>query len=224
MVMPAISAQPYDYEFDPSGLVLFAIDMQRDYLEEGGYGSSLGLDTGPSRAIIPAMAALIVAFRALRLPIVHTRQCHKPDLSDCPPAKLRRGRQKLKIGDAGPMGRLLICGEPGSDIVPELAPEVGEIVIDKPGKGSFYNTGLQDELDRLGATHLVVTGVTTEVCVQTTIREANDRGYDCLLVEDATESYYPDFKRATIEMVRSSDALIGWTGTSDQVLDALAQL
>lgn len=222
--MPAISAQPYDYEFDPSGLVLFAIDMQRDYLEEGGYGSSLGLDTGPSRAIIPAMAALIVAFRALRLPIVHTRQCHKPDLSDCPPAKLRRGRQKLKIGDAGPMGRLLICGEPGSDIVPELAPEVGEIVIDKPGKGSFYNTGLQDELDRLGATHLVVTGVTTEVCVQTTIREANDRGYDCLLVEDATESYYPDFKRATIEMVRSSDALIGWTGTSDQVLDALAQL
>jgi nicotinamidase-related amidase len=224
MVMPAISAQPYDYEFDPSGLVLFAIDMQRDYLEEGGYGSSLGLDTGPSRAIIPAMAALIAAFRALRLPIVHTRQCHKPDLSDCPPAKLRRGRQKLKIGDAGPMGRLLICGEPGSDIVPELAPEVGEIVIDKPGKGSFYNTGLQDELDRLGATHLVVTGVTTEVCVQTTIREANDRGYDCLLVEDATESYYPDFKRATIEMVRSSDALIGWTGTSDQVLDALAQL
>jgi len=222
--MPAISAQPYDYEFDPSGLVLFAIDMQRDYLEEGGYGSSLGLDTGPSRAIIPAMAALIVAFRALRLPIVHTRQCHKPDLSDCPPAKLRRGRQKLKIGDAGPMGRLLICGEPGSDIVPELAPEVGEIVIDKPGKGSFYNTGLQDELDRLGATHLVVTGVTTEVCVQTTIREANDRGYDCLLVEDATESYYPDFKQATIEMVRSSDALIGWTGTSDQVLDALAQL
>lgn len=222
--MPAISAQPYDYEFDPSGLVLFAIDMQRDYLEEGGYGSSLGLDTGPSRAIIPAMAALIVAFRALRLPIVHTRQCHKPDLSDCPPAKLRRGRQKLKIGDAGPMGRLLICGEPGSDIVPELAPEVGEIVIDKPGKGSFYNTGLQDELDRLGATHLVVTGVTTEVCVQTTIREANDRGYDCLLVEDATESYYPAFKRATIEMVRSSDALIGWTGTSDQVLDALAQL
>lgn len=222
--MPAISAQLYDYEFDPSGLVLFAIDMQRDYLEEGGYGSSLGLDPGPSRAIIPAMAALIAAFRALRLPIVHTRQCHKPDLSDCPPAKLRRGRQKLKIGDAGPMGRLLICGEPGIDIVPELAPEVGEIVIDKPGKGSFYNTGLQDELDRLGATHLIVTGVITEVCVQTTIREANDRGYDCLLVEDATESYYPDFKRATIEMVRSSDALIGWTGTSDQVLDALAQL
>lgn len=222
--MPAISAKPYDYDFDPSGLVLFAIDMQRDYLEEGGYGSSLGLDPGPSRAIIPAMAALIAAFRAHDLPIIHTKQCHKSDLSDCPPAKLRRGRQNLKIGDPGPMGRLLICGEPGSDIVPELAPEPGEIVIDKPGKGSFYNTGLQGELDRLGATHLIVTGVTTEVCVQTTIREANDRGYDCLLVEDATESYYPAFKQATIEMVRSSDALIGWTGTSDQVLDALARI
>ena len=224
MVMPSITAQPYDFEFDPSGLVLFAIDMQRDDLEECGYGSSLGLDPGPSREIIPVMAALIAAFRAHDLPIIHTRQCHKPDLSDCPPAKLRRGRQKLKIGDEGPMGRLLICGEPGSDIVPELAPIAGEIVIDKPGKGSFYNTSLQDELDRLGATHFIVTGVTTEVCVQTTIREANDRGYDCLLVEDATESYYPSFKQATIEMVRSSDGLIGWTGTSEQVLDALSRI
>ncbi|MBO6783383.1 MAG: cysteine hydrolase [Alphaproteobacteria bacterium] len=222
--MPVIPAQPYDFDFDPSGLVLFAIDMQRDYLEEGGYGSSLGLDPGPSRAIIPAMAALIAAFRDHRLPVIHTKQCHKPDLSDLPPAKHRRGRQKLKIGDEGPMGRLLICGEPGSDIVPELAPADGEIVIEKPGKGSFYNTSLQADLDRLGATHLVFTGVTTEVCVQTTIREANDRGYDCLLVEDATESYYPEFKQATIEMVRSSDALIGWTSTSDKVLSALAGL
>ena len=122
------------------------------------------------------------------------------------------------------MGRLLICGEPGSDIVPELAPVDGEIVIEKPGKGSFYNTGLQDELDRVGATHLVMTGVTTEVCVQTTIREANDRGYECLLVEDATESYYPAFKQATIEMVRSSDALIGWTTTSDKIITALDRL
>lgn len=222
--MPVISAEPYDYEFDPAGLVLFAIDMQRDYLEEGGYGSSLGLDPGPSRAIIPAMQALIAGFRAHEMPIVHTKQCHRPDLSDCPPAKLRRGRQALKIGDAGPMGRLLVCGEPGSDIVPELAPADGEIVIEKPGKGSFYNTNLQDELDRVGATHLVMTGVTTEVCVQTTIREANDRGYECLLVEDATESYYPAFKQATIEMVRSSDALIGWTTTSDRILTALDRL
>jgi len=222
--MPVISAEPYDYEFDPSGLVLFAIDMQRDYLEAGGYGSSLGLDPGPSRAIIPAMQALIAGFRARGMPIVHTKQCHKPDLSDCPPAKRRRGRQALRIGDEGPMGRLLICGEPGSDIVPELAPADGEIVIEKPGKGSFYNTGLQAALDRVGATHLVMTGVTTEVCVQTTIREANDRGYECLLVEDATESYYPAFKQATIEMVRSSDALIGWTTTSDKIINALDRL
>lgn len=222
--MPTISAEPYDYDFDPSGLVLFAIDMQRDYLEDGGYGSSLGLDPEPSRAIIPAMQALVGGFRDHGLPIVHTKQCHKPDLSDCPPAKRRRGRQALKIGDEGPMGRLLICGEPGSDIIPELAPAAGEIVVEKPGKGCFYNTGLQSELDRVGATHLILTGVTTEVCVQTTMREANDRGYECLLIEDATESYYPEFKQATIEMVRSSDALIGWTTMTDRVLDALSRL
>ncbi len=222
--MPVIAAQPYDYEFEPQGLALLAIDMQRDYLEPGGYGASLGLDVSSCSAIVPTMAALIAAFRACGLPVIHTKQCHKPDLSDCPPAKLKRGRQKLKIGDEGPMGRLLICGEPGSDIIPDLYPEPGEIVIDKPGKGAFYNTHLQEDLERLGANHLVFTGVTTEVCVQSTIREANDRGYECLLVEDATESYYPAFKQATIEMVRSSDALIGWTTTSDRVLDALTRL
>jgi len=189
--MPAISAQPYDYDFDPAGLVLFAIDMQRDYLEEGGYGSSLGLDPGPSREIIPVMAALIAAFRAHNLPIIHTKQCHKPDLSDCPPAKLRRGRQKLKIGDEGPMGRLLVCGEPGSDIVPELAPLAGEVVLDKPGKGSFYGTGLQEILDELGATHLILTGVTTEVCVQTTMREANDRGVRLLACRGCDRELLP---------------------------------
>ncbi len=219
--MPVIAAQPYDYEFEPQGLALLAIDMQRDYLEPGGYGASLGLDVSACSAIVPAMAALIAAFRAHDLPVIHTRQCHKPDLSDCPPAKLKRGRHKLKIGDAGPMGRLLISGEPGSDFIAALYPEPGEIVIDKPGKGAFYNTGLAADLQRLGASHLIFTGVTTEVCVQTTMREANDRGYECLLVEDATESYYPAFKQATIEMVRSSDALIGWTTTSDKVLAAL---
>ena len=222
--MPIISAEPYDYTFEPAGLALLAIDMQRDYLQPEGYGASLGLDVSACAAIVPVMQTLIAAFRNQELPVIHTRQCHKPDLSDCPPAKLKRGRQALKIGDEGPMGRLLICGEPGSDIIPELRPETGEIVIDKPGKGAFYDTSLQDDLQRLGATHLIFTGVTTEVCVQTTIREANDRGYECLLVEDATESYYPAFKQATIEMVRASDALIGWTSTSDNVLTALAGL
>ena len=216
--MVIIAAEPYDYDFAPSGLALMAIDMQRDYLESGGYGASLGLDVSACSAIVPTMAALIAAFRDHKLPVIHTKQCHKPDLSNCPPAKLKRGRQELKIGDEGPMGRLLICGEPGSDIIPELYPEPGEIVIDKPGKGAFYDTGLQDDLQRLGVTHLIFTGVTTEVCV------ANDRGYECLLVEDATESYYPAFKQATIEMVRSSDALIGWTSTSDKVLAALERL
>ncbi len=222
--MPSIAAEPYDFTFEPSGLALFAIDMQRDYLEAGGYGASLGLDVSACAAIVPTMQALIAAFRSHDLPVIHTRQCHKPDLSDCPPSKLKRGRQELKIGDPGPMGRLLICGEPGADIIPELYPEASETVIDKPGKGAFYATGLQDDLKRLGATHLIFTGVTTEVCVQTTIREANDRGYECLLVEDATESYYPAFKQATIEMVRSSDALIGWTSTSDKVLAALSEI
>ena len=222
--MPVIAAEPYDYTFDPTGLALLAIDMQRDYLEAGGYGASLGLDVSACAVIVPTMQSLIAAFRANDLPIIHTRQCHKPDLSDCPPAKLKRGRQELKIGDPGPMGRLLICGEPGSDIIPELYPEAGEIVIDKPGKGAFYATSLQDDLQRLGVTHLICTGVTTEVCVQSTIREANDRGYECLLVEDATESYYPAFKQATVEMVRSSDALIGWTSASDKVLAALDRL
>ncbi|MDH3739614.1 MAG: cysteine hydrolase, partial [Alphaproteobacteria bacterium] len=132
--MPIIFAEPYDYAFEPAGLALMAIDMQRDYLEPEGYGASLGLDVSACSAIVPTMQALITSFRGHGLPVIHTRQCHKPDLSDCPPAKLKRGRQKLKIGDPGPMGRLLICGEPGADIIPELYPQTGEIVIDKPGK------------------------------------------------------------------------------------------
>ena len=218
-----IEARPYPYEFPPGGIALMAIDMQRDYLEVGGYGASLGLDVGPCAAIVPAMQRLIAAFRNARMPVIHTRQCHRPDLSDCPPAKRRRGRQKLRIGDIGPLGRLLVCGEPGSEIVPALAPLPGEIVIDKPGKGSFYGTDLMEILQARGITHLVLSGVTTEVCVQTTMREANDRGFDCLLVEDATESYYPEFKAATLAMMRSSDALIGWTSTTDLVLRGIAQ-
>jgi biuret amidohydrolase len=220
--MPIVDAQPYPYEFARDHVALMAIDMQRDYLEPGGYGASLGINVAPCAAIVPTMQRLLAGFRAAGCPVIHTRQCHKPDLSDCPPAKRRRGRHALRIGDPGPLGRLLICGEPGSDIVPELAPLPGETVIDKPGKGSFYNTDLSAILEAQAITHLVLAGVTTEVCVQSTIREANDRGFDCLIVEDATASYYPAFKQATLEMVRSSDALIGWTATTDQLLHALA--
>jgi nicotinamidase-related amidase len=143
--------------------------------------------------------------------VIHTREGHKPDLSDLHLAKRDRGSPTLRIGDPGPMGRVLIQGEAGHDIIPENAPIAGELVIDKPGKGSFYNTPLADHLAVHGITHLVLAGVTTEVCVQTTMREANDRGFDCLLVEDATESYFPEFKQATLAMIRAQGGIVGWT-------------
>jgi nicotinamidase-related amidase len=222
--MGVVAAQPFDYPFPERGLALVVIDMQRDFIEPGGFGASLGNDVSRLGAIVPVVARLIAAFRAARLPVVHTRECHRPDLSDCPPAKRLRGAPSLRIGDPGPMGLLLVAGEPGSDIVPALAPLPGEIVIDKPGKGAFYATPLQDILQTLGVSHLVLAGVTTEVCVQTTMREANDRGYECLLAEDATESYFPAFKQATLEMVRAQGAIVGWTATVGDVVAALEGL
>jgi nicotinamidase-related amidase len=155
--------------------------------------------------------------------VVHTREGHRPDLSDCPPAKRLRGRPRLRIGDPGPMGRILVAGEPGHRIVPALAPVDGEIVVDKPGKGAFHATGLDDTLRRRGITHLVFMGVTTEVCVQTTMREANDRGYDSLLVEDGTESYFPEFKAATLAMLTAQGGIVGWTARADALLQGLAR-
>lgn len=195
--------------------------MQRDFIELGGFGSALGNDVARLGAIIPATARLLAGFRRAGLAILHTKEAHRPDLADCPPAKRSRGNASLRIGDPGPMGRILIAGEPGNDFVPELKPVAGETVIAKPGKGAFYATELDAQLRARGITHLVIGGVTTEVCVQTSMREANDRGYDCLLVEDATESYFPEFKRATLDMVRAQGAIVGWTATVDQVLVAL---
>jgi nicotinamidase-related amidase len=160
---------------------------------------------------VPTVAALIGLFRQHGWLILHTRECHKPDLSDCPPAKRLRGKPSLRIGDPGPMGRILIAGEPGADIVPALYPGAGEIVVDKPGKGMFYATDVGEILKARGVKQLVFAGVTTEVCVQTSMREANDRGYDCLLIEDATASYFPAFKQAAIEMIRAQGAIVGWT-------------
>jgi biuret amidohydrolase len=219
--MPTIAAQPYDYTFDPAHVALVIIDMQRDFIEPGGFGAALGNDVSRLTPIIPAVSKLLSAFRELGLTLIHTKECHRPDLSDCPPAKRSRGRCALRIGDGGPMGRILIDGEPGSDFVAALRPRPGEVIIAKPGKGSFYATRLQEELRSRGITHLLVTGVTTEVCVQTTMREANDRGYECLLVEDATESYFPQFKQATLEMIRAQGGIVGWTATTKQVLTAL---
>ncbi|MGB8701648.1 MAG: isochorismatase family cysteine hydrolase [Thermosynechococcaceae cyanobacterium] len=220
--MDVISAQPYDYELPaPGHCALVIIDMQRDFLEPGGFGDMLGNDVSRLQAIVPALKTLLAAFRAKQWPIVHTIECHRPDLSDCPPSKRERGRGEMGIGDRGPMGRILVVGEPGNAIIPELSPLEGEIVIEKPGKGAFCRTDLEDLLKERGITHLLITGVTTEVCVQTTMREANDRGLECLLVEDATESYFPEFKQATLEMVRAQGGIVGWTSSTDQILKVL---
>jgi biuret amidohydrolase len=185
--------------------------MQRDFIEEGGFGAALGNEVTRLAAIVPSVARLIALARRQGWTLVHTREAHRPDLSDCPPSKIRRGDAAIRIGEEGPMGRLLVSGEPGSAILPEVAPLADEIVIDKPGKGMFWATGLHELLTERGITHLVFAGVTTEVCVQTSIREANDRGYECLLIEDATESYFPEFKAATLAMIRAQGGIVGWT-------------
>jgi nicotinamidase-related amidase len=204
-------------------VALVIIDMQRDFIEPGGFGAALGNNVEYLQQIVPTVATLLKTFRELGLPVIHTREGHRPDLSDCPPAKKRRGDSALRIGDPGPMGRILVLGEPGNDIIPQLRPEAGELVIDKPGKGAFYATDLQERLKSLGITHLVFTGVTTEVCVQTSMREANDRGYECLLVEDGTESYFPDFKQTTVRMIQSQGGIVGWVTTADYLIASLRQ-
>jgi biuret amidohydrolase len=217
-----VPAAPFPFTFPPERTALVVIDMQRDFVEPGGFGAALGNDVGRLGAIVPTVAALLRLFRERGWPVIHTRESHLPDLSDCPPAKRLRGDPPQRIGDAGAMGRLLVRGEPGNAILDALAPVAGEIEIDKPGKGAFYATPLQDILAARGITHLVLAGVTTEVCVQTTMREANDRGYDCLLVEDATESYFPEFKAATLAMIAAQGGIVGWT-TPFATLEAAAR-
>jgi nicotinamidase-related amidase len=209
--MLTVAAQPFEYTFDPNATALVVIDMQRDFVEPGGFGETLGNDVSLLAAIVPTVRNLLDWCRANGILIIHTREGHRADLADCPDAKRLRGNAKLRIGDEGPMGRILIDGEPGNAIVHALAPAPGEIVIVKPGKGAFYATSLGDILRLKGITHMLFAGVTTEVCVQTTMREANDRGYECLLIEDATESYFPEFKRATLDMIRAQGAIVGWT-------------
>lgn len=222
MSISTITACPYDYRLPAAASVaLLIIDMQRDFLEPGGFGAALGNDVQRLQAIVPTVKRLQTAFRELHLPIFQTVEGHRPDLSDCPPAKRDRGQGALKIGDRGPMGRILVLGEPGNSIIDELAPLPGETVISKPGKGAFYNTNLEFLLKTHQISHLILTGVTTEVCVQTTMREANDRGYECLLVEDATESYFPAFKQATLEMICAQGGIVGWCANSEQVLAGL---
>ena len=219
--MPAVAARPYPFALTPARCALLIIDMQRDFLEPGGFGALLGNDVTRLRATIDPIAALLAAARAAGLLIVHTREGHRPDLSDLPAAKRARGRLATGIGDAGPMGRVLIRGERGHDIIPELQPLPGEPVIDKPGKGAFYATDLEPVLRTALVTQLLVCGVTTEVCVSTTVREANDRGYDCLVLEDCSASYFPEFHRSALDMIAAQGGIFGWTGGSTAVIDAL---
>ncbi|MCA3130829.1 MAG: cysteine hydrolase family protein [Betaproteobacteria bacterium] len=222
MSAPAVvDALPGPFAFQPASTALLVIDMQRDFIEPGGFGAALGNDVSRLGGIVPTVRRLLEVCRAAGLTIIHTREAHRPDLADCPPAKRNRGAPSLRIGDTGPMGRILVAGEPGAAIIDAVAPLPGEIVIDKPGKGAFYATALPELLRHRGISHLVFAGVTTEVCVQTTMREANDRGYDCLLVEDATESYFPEFKRATLEMIRAQGGIVGWTARCNAVEAAL---
>ena len=216
-----IEAEPYPITLDAHRSALLIIDMQRDFLEPGGFGAMLGNDVSELRRTIEPSRRLLAAWRAAGLLVIHTREGHRPDLTDLPPAKKERGKGKLSIGDAGPMGRILVRGEPGHDIIAELAPMPGEPVIDKPGKGAFFATDLQAVLQNRGISQLVVTGVTTEVCVHTTVREANDRGYECLVLEDCCGSYFPEFHAMALKMITAQGGIFGWVASSPQVVAAL---
>jgi nicotinamidase-related amidase len=217
----AIDAEPYAFVFIRSACALLIIDMQRDFLEPGGFGEALGNDVARLRRTIAPNQALLAAWRAAGLTVMHTREGHHPDLSDLPPSKKVRGLGSTCIGDTGPMGRILVRGEPGHAIIPELAPLAPEVVIDKPGKGAFWATDLHTELQARRIRQLVVTGVTTEVCVHTTIREANDRGYDCLVPADCTGSYFPEFHAAGLAMIKAQGGIFGWVTESPKILAAL---
>lgn len=220
--MPVVDATPYPFEFDPGSIALLLIDFQRDFVDPGGFGQALGNDVSLlRRAVVPA-ARVLAAARAAGLFVVHTREGHRPDLADCPPSKRKRGRLRTGIGDPGPMGRILVRGEPGHGIVEPLLPQPGEPVVDKPGKGAFYATDLESMLRYRAIQQLVVCGVTTEVCVNTTVREANDRGYDCLVLEDCVASYFPAFHEAALAMITAQSGIVGWVADSRRFLEALA--
>jgi biuret amidohydrolase len=221
--MAMIECEPYPLAFDRARAALVIIDMQRDFLEPGGFGAALGNDVSLLRRAIAPTRQVLAAARAAEMLVIHTREGHRPDLSDLPPAKKARGRLKTGIGDRGPMGRILVWGEPGHDIIPELAPAAGEPVIDKPGKGAFHATDLDAILRNRGIAQLVVCGVTTEVCVNTTVREANDRGYECLVLEDCVASYFPEFQEMGLRMIKAQGGIFGWVARSEPLIAALKE-
>ena len=224
-----VQANPYPWPWNgdlrPVNTALIVIDMQTDFCGVGGYVDKMGYDISLTRAPIAPIARVLAKMREQGYTILHTREGHRPDLSDLPANKRWRSRQigesGVGIGDMGPCGRILVRGEPGWEIIPELAPREGEPIIDKPGKGMFYGTDVGARLKALGATQLVFAGVTTEVCVQTSMREANDRGYECLLIEDATESYFAEFKASAIDMIIAQGAIVGWVTSLAELKKAL---
>ena len=222
MATITIEAEPGPLAIDPRRTAVVMIDMQRDFLEPGGFGETLGNDVSLLAKAIDPAAALIAGARKHGMLVVHTREGHRPDLADAPPAKIERGAPSKRIGDAGPMGRILIRGEAGHDIIPELYPLDSEIVIDKPGKGAFYATELSDVLQKYGIENLLVCGVTTEVCVNTTVREANDRGYRCVVIADGCASYFPEFHEMGLKMIKAQGGIFGWVAQSSAILEAIA--
>ena len=222
--MISARAEPYEFSFDPLKTALVMIDFQRDFVYPGGFGESLGNDTSFLLKALPPAARVLKACRAAGIFVIHTREGHRSDLSDLPVAKYERGQPSLHIGDPGPMGRLLVRGEFGHDIVEEVYPIDGEPIVDKPGKGAFYATDMDTILKTRGIRYLIVCGVTTEVCVQTSVREANDRGYDALVLSDAVGSYFPEFQRVALEMIKAQGGIFGWVGDSSAFLEALGSV
>jgi len=216
-----ITAEPEAIVIDKSKTALVIIDMQRDFLEPGGFGESLGNDVSLLSAVIKPCKSLLNVAREHGMLVIHTREGHLPDMSDAHKAKVERGEPSLRIGQMGPMGRILIRGEPGQDIIPELYPHAGEPVIDKPGKGAFYATDLQITLQQKGIENLIVCGVTTEVCVHTTVREANDRGYRCIVPRDCCGSYIPEFHETGLRMIKAQSGIFGWVTDSHAILTAI---
>ena len=220
MTQHQFKAEPFDLPFDPASTALVMIDMQRDFVEPGGFGEALGNDVSFVRTAIEPCKRVLEVARATGLLVIHTRAGHRTDLTDCPAAKLTRGGMTF-IGEKGPMGRILVRGEPGHDIIPELYPIAGEPVIDKPGKGAFYQTDLHLILQNHQIKTLIVCGVTTEVCVNTTVREANDRGYECIIPEDCVGSYFPEFQKYALEMIKAQGAIFGWVSNADAIIAGL---
>lgn len=220
MISTPADPTPFAFRFDRTALL--CVDFQRDFVEPGGFGESLGNDVSLLRSAIAPTQKVLAAFREHGATVIHTREGHREDLTDLFPAKRDRGNPTLRIGDEGPMGRLLVRGSAGHEIIPELAPRAGEVVLDKPGKDAFYATDLETILRARGITHLVVTGVTTEVCVQTTVRAANDRGFECLVLSDCTGSYFPEFHTSALAMFAAQGGIVGWVTTSAALLSAIS--